>query len=205
LTNGYVTFACFNNLSKMTDVVVNTWVRVLNAVPQSRLFFKSQWIAELSLRQQLCERFTSQGIALQRLILEDYGPRVDYLAAYNQVDIALDPFPYPGGTTTVEAIWMGVPVLTLSGEHFLSRQGVGLLANAGLHDWIATDTDDYVARAASHASDLQSLTKLRAGLRRQVLDSPIYDTERFAEHFEAALRAMWQKWCVRDAAAQPQT
>ncbi|HYW56925.1 MAG TPA: tetratricopeptide repeat protein [Polaromonas sp.] len=201
LTKGSITFACFNNLSKMNDAVVNTWVRVLNAVPKSRLFIKSQLLAEPALSQHICELFTSQGIGLNRLILEDYGPREEYLAAYNHVDIALDPFPYPGGTTTAEALWMGVPVLTLAGEHFLSRQGVGLMANAGLPDWIAKDTDDYVARAASLASDLPGLAQLRAGLRQQVLASPVYDTKRFAGHFEAALRGMWTQWCSRNIGA----
>jgi predicted O-linked N-acetylglucosamine transferase (SPINDLY family) len=111
------------------------------------------------------------------------------------VDIALDPFPYPGITTSVENLWMGVPVLTLSGNSFLSRQGVGLLMNAGLPDWIATDADEYVALALSHSSDLQRLSSLRAGLRQRVLASPIFDAPLFARHFEAALRGMWQKWC----------
>jgi predicted O-linked N-acetylglucosamine transferase (SPINDLY family) len=111
------------------------------------------------------------------------------------VDIALDPFPFTGGTTTVEALWMGVPVLTLTGQSFLARQGVGLMMNAGLPQWIADDPDDYVARAVSHAGNLQTLAALRAGLRQQVLASPIFDATRFALHFEAALRGMWKIWC----------
>ena len=130
-----------------------------------------------------------------RLLLEGPSSRADYFAAYNRVDIALDPFPYPGGTTTVEALWMGVPVLTLAGERFLSRQGVGLLMNAGLPDWVAADADDYVARAVAHAGDLPRLAALRAGLRQQVLASPVFDAQRFAGHFESALRGMWHVWC----------
>ena len=137
------------------------------------------------------------GIAPERLILETYAPRADYLAAYNRVDIALDPFPYTGGTTTVEALWMGVPVLTLAGGQFLARQGVGLLMNAGLPEWVATDQDDYVARAVSHASNLECLASLRNRLRQQVLASPIFDAPRFARHFETALRGMWQQWCSK--------
>jgi predicted O-linked N-acetylglucosamine transferase (SPINDLY family) len=98
----------------------------------------------------------------------------------------------------VEALWMGVPVLTLAGERFLSRQGVGLLMNAGLPEWVAKDPGDYVARAVSHAGDLQGLARLRAGLRQQVLASPIFDAPRFAGHFEAALRGMWQLWCEQN-------
>jgi predicted O-linked N-acetylglucosamine transferase (SPINDLY family) len=195
LSNGYLTLGCFNNLSKMNDAVVQLWARILHAVPGSRLFLKSQQVAELSLRKEIYARFAQHGVDADRLILEDYGPRADYLAAYQRVDFALDPFPYPGGTTTVEALWMGVPVLTLAGEHFLSRQGVGLLMNVGLPHWVATDLEDYVAKAVSHANELGALAALRAGLRQQALASPIFDAPRFATHFEEALRGMWNKWC----------
>ncbi|MES2243774.1 MAG: tetratricopeptide repeat protein [Pseudomonadota bacterium] len=195
LSNGYITFGSFNNLSKMNDAVVALWAQVLHAVPGSRLFLKYQQLAEASVRQGTCERFGIHGIAPDRLIFEDYVPRANYLAAYQRVDIALDPFPFPGGTTTVEALWMGVPVLTLAGERFLSRQGVGLLMNAGLPEWVASDPRDYVTRAVAHAGDLQALASLRSGLRQQVLDSPIFDAPRFAQHFDATLRAMWRKWC----------
>ncbi|HYW56924.1 MAG TPA: tetratricopeptide repeat protein [Polaromonas sp.] len=196
LTNGYITFGSFNNLSKMNDAVVQLWSRVLHTVPDSRLFLKYQQLAEASVQQNTYERFAAHGIDAGRLIFEAYVPRASYLAAYHRVDIALDPFPFPGGTTTVEALWMGVPVLTLEGDRFLSRQGVGLLMNAGLPDWIAAGADDYVVRAAAHANDVNRLTSLRAGLRQQVLASPIFDSSRFAGHFEAALRGMWQKWCL---------
>jgi len=195
LSNGYITFGSFNNLSKMNDAVVALWAQVLHAVPGSRLFLKYQQLAEASVRQGTCERFGVHGIAPDRLIFEDYVPRANYLAAYQRVDIALDPFPFPGGTTTVEALWMGVPVLTLAGERFLARQGVGLLMNAGLTEWVASDPRDYVTRAVAHAGDLQGLASLRSGLRQQVLASPIFDAPRFAQHFEAALRSMWRKWC----------
>lgn len=195
LAAGSVTFGCFNNLTKMNDAVVALWARVLEAVPGSRLFLKSRQFSEASVRLSVGERFSARGIAADRLILEAHASRADYLAAYRRVDIALDPFPFTGGTTTAEALWMGVPVLTLAGERFLSRQGVGLLMNAGLPEWIAEDADDYVARAASHAADLHRLSALHDGLRQQVLSSPVFDAPRFARHFEAALRAMWEIWC----------
>jgi predicted O-linked N-acetylglucosamine transferase (SPINDLY family) len=195
LSNSYLTFACFNNLSKMNDTVVALWARILTAVPASRLFLKSQQLKEASVRQSVIDRFATHGIDAERLILEGPSPRTEYLATYRRVDIALDPFPFTGGTTTVEALWMGVPVLTLTGQSFLARQGVGLMMNAGLPQWIADDPDDYVARAVSHAGNLQTLAALRAGLRQQVLASPIFDATRFALHFEAALRGMWKIWC----------
>lgn len=195
LANGYVTFGSFNNLSKMNAAVVALWAEVLNAVPDSRLFLKYQQLGEASVRQNTRDRFAAHGIKPERLILENYVPRSSYLAAYQRIDIALDPFPFPGGTTTAEALWMGIPVLTLAGERFLSRQGVGLLMNAGLSEWITADARDYLSRAVSHAGDLQRLASLRRGLRQQVLNSPVFDAPRFARHFEAALREMWQKWC----------
>ncbi|MDP3701016.1 MAG: tetratricopeptide repeat protein [Hylemonella sp.] len=201
LSQGYVTFGCFNKLGKMNDSVVQLWARVLQAVPGSRLFLKCGQLADDHLRQRTFERFASQGIQAERLILEGHSERSDYLAAYHRVDIALDPFPFPGGTTTVEALWMGVPVLTLEGERFLARQGVGLLMNAGLDDWVAADADDYVARAVRHTSDLKSLAAFRARLRDQVLTSPIYDAPRFARHLEEALRTMWIQWCATERAS----
>ena len=206
LANEHITFGCFNNLTKMNERVVALWAQILAAVPNSRLYLKARALGEAAIQQSVMKRFAEHGIDPKRLTLETYVPRANYLEAYNQIDIALDPFPYTGGTTTVEALWMGVPVLTLAGRQFLARQGVGLLMNAGLPEWVATDQDDYLSRAVAHAGDLQSLASLRARLRQQVLASPIFDASRFARHFEAALRGMWEKWCHdQDALPSNQT
>jgi protein O-GlcNAc transferase len=202
LANGYVTFACFNNLSKINDAVVALWARVLHAVPESRLFLKSLQLADATVRQGVLARFSAHGINEARMHLEGFSDRADYLRTYRKVDIALDPFPYTGGATSAESLWMGVPVLTLSGERFISRQGVGLLTNAGLTDWIAVDVDDYVARAVRHTEDLQRLATLRRQLRQQVLHSPVFDAARFVRHFETALRGMWTAWCSQRQAPQ---
>ena len=202
LANGHITFGCFNNLTKMNDYVVALWARVLAFVPGSRLLLKASQLNEAAVRQNVIERFSTQGIGADRIILEGSEPRAKYLAAYQRIDIALDPFPFTGGTTSAEGLWMGVPMLTLAGESFLSRQGIGLLMNAGLPEWIAVDSDDYVARAATHAGDLQKLAVLRNGLRQQVLASPIFDAPRFARHFEAALRGMWMQWCDQQQGKQ---
>ena len=199
ISNGYVTFGSCNNLTKMNDDVVALWSRVLMAVPNSRLLLKSTQLHADVVRKKVVERFGAHGIEAERLILKTPVPRGEHLATYHEMDIALDPFPYPGVTTSVESLWMGVPVLTLAGERFLSRQGVGLLMNAGLPEWVAKDLNDYVARAVAHSGDLQGLTRLRASLRQQVLASPIFDAPRFAIHFEAALRGMWQLWCAKNA------
>jgi protein O-GlcNAc transferase len=201
LSNGYVTFGSFNHLSKMNDDVVGLWTRVLEAVPDSRLLLITKQFTEVSVRQRVIERFAAHGIDTGRLMVEGPVSRRQYLAAYQRVDIALDPFPYPGGTTTVDALWMGVPVLTLAGDRFLSRQGVGLLMNVGLPQWVAISPEDYVDRAASHAKNLNELVDLRNGLRKQALGSPIFDTRRFARHFEVALREMWQRWCRKQSFA----
>jgi predicted O-linked N-acetylglucosamine transferase (SPINDLY family) len=201
LSQGYVTFGSFNNLSKVNDEVVRVWAIILTAVPSSRLFLKYQQLGDATMRQKTTERFAVHGVAADRLIFEDYGPRADYLAAYHRVDIGLDPFPFPGGTTTAESLWMGVPVLTLSGERFIARQGVGLMMNAGLSDWVAIDVEDYVKRAVAHATHLQELSTLRRGLRQIALASPIFDAERFANNFGAALRSMWLHWCKQSKSA----
>jgi predicted O-linked N-acetylglucosamine transferase (SPINDLY family) len=195
IKNGYVTFGNFNNLTKMNHKVISLWVRILNAIPESKLFLKTKQFRDPRMQHETADQFSKLGIYSERLLLEPYTPRADYLSAYNRVDIALDPFPYTGGTTTVEALWMGVPVLTLAGTQFLARQGVGLLMNAGLPEWIAADADDYVARAISHASNLDHLVSLRSRLRQQVLASPVFNAPRFAQHLESALRGMWQRWC----------
>jgi predicted O-linked N-acetylglucosamine transferase (SPINDLY family) len=120
-------------------------------------------------------------------------PREEYLKAHADVDIILDTFPYPGATTTCEALWMGVPTLTLAGDTLVSRQGASLLACAGLDDWIAADEDDYVARAVAHAGDVDRLARLRSALRPAVLASPLFDAPRFARNLEAALHGMWEE------------
>jgi predicted O-linked N-acetylglucosamine transferase (SPINDLY family) len=196
LKNGYITFGCFNNLSKVNDSVISLWARVLAAVPDSRLFLKAKQLKEISLRQSIIDRFVALGVDAARLILEDVEPRMEYLTAYHRTDISLDTFPFPGGATSAESLWMGVPVLILPGESFLSRQGLGLLMNVGLPEWVATDANDYVTRAVAHTSNLRHLAALRGGLRQKLLASPLCDAPRFARHLELALREMWQAWCV---------
>lgn len=192
--NGFVTFGCFNNLSKMNDAVVEQRAKVLQAVPGSRLFLKTKLLDNPAVRQTTRDRFAAHGIDPERLVLEGHAPRAELLATYNRVDIALDTFPYPGGTTSVEALWMAVPVLTRRGDSFLSRLGESICNNAGLSDWIASSEYEYVRKAVAFAQDLPRLASLRAGLRAQVLASPLFDAPRFARHFEDAMWGMWHCW-----------
>ncbi len=119
--------------------------------------------------------------------------RNNYLKAYHHVDVCLDPFPFPGGTTTAESLWMGVPVLTLEGSNFIGRQGAGLLAGVGLSDWIATTPDEYHQRAVRLADNIPALAELRQQLRTKALSSPIFDSAAFAKNLESALWEMWKK------------
>ena len=201
LANGFVTFGCFNNLSKLTDRVIGCWARILADVPGSRLYLKNKQLDAVGVRETLASRFGRHGIDGGRLIMEGkLASREEHLRAHQRIDIALDPFPYPGITTTVETLWMGVPVLTLRGDRFLSHQGETILHNAGLPDWIAADENAYVAKAAAFAGNVELLAALRGRLRGQLLNSPLCDAPRFARHFEAALRGMWRRWCEgRDA------
>lgn len=194
LSTQSITFGCFNNLTKVNDAVVAVWAAILMAVPSSRLYLKSKQFADAAMREATAQRFAGHGVARERLIIEANSARAQHLADYNRVDIALDPFPYPGGTTSIEGLWMGVPVITLRGDRFLSHIGETIAHNAGLPDWIAADKADYIAKAIDFAEDLDRLAKLRAGLRQQVLASPLFLAPRFARHFEDAVQGMWQKF-----------
>ena len=190
--NGYVTFACFQNLAKLGDEVLMVWGRIFAALPTARLRLASKQLGDAAVASQLTKRLQQYGIAADRVQMHGAVSRAAYLAAHTEVDIILDTFPYPGGTTTCEALWMGVPTLTLAGETLLARQGASLLTAAGLPDWIANGEGDYVAKAIHFASDLPTLATLRAVLREQIKISPLFDAPRFAKNLEDALWGMWQ-------------
>lgn len=192
LARGHVTFGCFQNLNKVNDRVLALWARVLAAVPGSRLRVQSRGAATEEARAPLLARFAAAGIGADRVLIAEPGSRPAYFAAHAEVDMILDTFPYPGGTTTCEALWMGVPTLTLPGHTLLSRQGAQLMTAAGLPDWIARDEADFVPRAAAICADLPQLALLRAGLRAQVARSPLMDAPRFAAALTDALERMWR-------------
>ncbi|TAM54051.1 MAG: tetratricopeptide repeat protein [Paraburkholderia sp.] len=198
-SQGHVTFGCFNHLMKMNEGVVDVWARILHAVPHSRLFLKAKQLDDAPTRETTLARFAARGIDASRLTLEGRSPRAEYFAAYNRIDIALSPFPYPGGTTSVEGLWMGVPVLCRRGDRFLSNICASMLHSAGLVDWIAADDDDYVAKAVAFAADAPRLAVLRSSLRTALLASPLCDAARYARHLEAALEAMWRDGVARIA------
>ena len=142
----------------------------------------------------MLDRFSQQGVDPTRVSFVDYLPGEQYLSQYQRLDIALDPFPYGGGTTTCDALWMGVPVITLRGKTAVGRSGVTLLNSVGLTELVARSADEYVELAKQLAGDLPRLEKLRTGLRQRMLASPLTDGPRFARSVEAAYRQMWRNW-----------
>jgi protein O-GlcNAc transferase len=203
LATGHVTFGSFNNLAKITPEVVAAWAAVLHRVPGSRLLLKAGAFGDAEGRARYVALFAAAGIPAERLDLVAQIPgTAAHLAAYDRLDIALDPFPYNGTTTTCEALWMGVPVLTLAGRLHAGRVGASLLVPLGLEAWIAADEDDYVAAAARLAANLPALAALRARLRPCLAQAPLCDAAGFARQMEAAYRRMWRRALDARGAAQ---
>jgi len=197
-TNGGVTFGCFGKLTKISDDVIALWSRLLHALPDARLMLKAHELGASDLNRATLERFARHGIGAHQLILEGGSPRAEYFNAYNRIDIALSPFPYPGGTTTAEALWMGVPVIGMKGGRFVTHICESLLHAAGMGDWIAADEDAYLAKAIAFARDRDALAALRATLRERTLASPLCDAARFARNLEDAFHGMWARYVAGD-------
>ena len=191
-----VTFGSFNAIAKVNDRVIATWAKILQALPAARLLLKTGALGEEATKKRVADRFVPHGIDRSRLGLIGHVPNpADHLATYAKMDIALDTFPYNGTTTTCEAMWMGVPVVALSGQAHPGRVGVSLLTNANLPELIATSEDEYVRLAVQLAQDRNRLRDLRQGLRQRMLQSSLMDAPAMARRLEAAYRAMWQHWC----------
>ncbi|MHB8453980.1 MAG: O-linked N-acetylglucosamine transferase, SPINDLY family protein [Acidiferrobacterales bacterium] len=191
---GWVTFGSFNNLAKITRQVMAVWAEILHAVPGSRLTLKSVNLGEKATKQLVRDRFAALGIAPERLLLLDPERSLTaHLEQYGKIDIGLDPFPYNGATTTCEALWMGVPVITLAGTTHAGRVGVSQLSNLGLNDFIAHTSAEYVNAAVSLANDLKRLSTLRAELRSRLATSPLTNARCFTDNLEHAYLAMWTR------------
>lgn len=197
LTSGGVTFGCFNNRAKITPKTVAVWAQILNRVENSVLFLKAWSLADTGNQDGLRAAFASHGVAADRLIFEGLSSRTVGLEAYNRVDIALDPFPFGGCTTTADTLWMGAPVVTMAGSRWSGRMSQTILKAVGLEDWVAPDMDAYVEMAVRAASDLAALAPLRSGLRDRVAASPFCDGPAFTANLEAAYRQMWRDWCAK--------
>jgi predicted O-linked N-acetylglucosamine transferase (SPINDLY family) len=192
MATGQVTFGCLNNFCKVNAATLDAWGRLLAAVPQSRLLLHCR---PGDHRQRVGQAVAAHGVDTARLAFVDLLPTHDYFLAYQQIDIALDPFPYGGATTSCDALWMGVPVVSLAGERAVGRAGLSILSNLGLAELVGRDVEQYVQIAAELARDLPHLTALRATLRQRMQQSPLMDAPRFARNLEAAYRTMWRRWC----------
>ena len=191
MSRGHVTFGCFNNLAKLTPRVLQAWARILARVVDAKLLLKAHQFNDADTCASVRDGLAACGVDPERVILRGSSPHAELLRQYSDVDLILDPFPYSGGLTTVEALWMGVPTLTMPGDTFASRHSCGHMSNVGLADWVVADEDAYVAQAISRAGDIPRLAALRAGLRDHVRSSPLVDAPRFGAALGAALRLAW--------------
>jgi predicted O-linked N-acetylglucosamine transferase (SPINDLY family) len=191
-----LTFGSFNNVPKLTPHTMALWAQVLARVPGSRLLLKAPSFRDESAIRIFRERFEKLGIDAARLEFRGPVGLSDMMAEYADVDIALDPVPYNGGTTTLQAMWMGVPVVVKEGQNFVSRMGASFMRAAGLPEWVAASDEDYVAIAERMAADRQALLQLKAGLRARLQAAPAWDIDQYTRDMECALRAMWTDHCA---------
>ena len=194
MQNGGVTFASMNGASKVTTRMLSLWGRILGKVPGSRIVFAT--VPEQG-QARIRDALSQAGVAVERISMHDRLPTEEFWALYQGIDIMLDTFPMNGGTTTCEALWLGVPVITRSGDIFQSRAGLSILGAMGLDELIAGSDDEYERIAVDLARDGVRLADLRAGLRERMRASPLTDARAFARDLEAAYRGIWRKWCVR--------
>jgi predicted O-linked N-acetylglucosamine transferase (SPINDLY family) len=190
-SNGYVTFGCLNDYAKVTPAVRTLWARLLRSLPMSRLLLHAKTGSH---RTHALDHFASEGIDPARLELSGRQPIADYFGLYNRIDIALDPFPWAGGTTTCDALYMGVPVVSLVGEKAVSRGGLSILTHIGLRQLAASSAEDYLRIARGLAENIPALADLRSGLRARIRASALMDGPGFARDIEAAYRRMWKAW-----------
>jgi predicted O-linked N-acetylglucosamine transferase (SPINDLY family) len=191
---GAVTFGSLNSFTKLNDGVLNVWSELLRGIPNSRLFLVVPGGAHR--QREVANMFVHRGVSADRLRMTDIVSAREYFLLYQNVDIALDPFPYAGGTTTMDALFMGVPIVTLAGRWATARAGVTLLTNAGLPQWIAHSTQQYIALATGLASDLPKLAEWRRTLRPHMRQSVLMDGPNFAADMERAFRRAWRHWCA---------
>ncbi len=195
--SGHVTFGCFNILAKINDPLLRLWSEVLDRVPDARLMLKAVHLTHAAGRRAITDTLRRCRVDPDRVILvgRDDHPG-DHLKRYAHVDIMLDPYPYNGTTTTCEALWMGVPVVSLAGKSHISRVGASLLTTVGLPELVASSPAQYVDLAGALAQDPQRLHELRATMRDRMRSSPLMDEARFARDYHDALRGMWKSWCT---------
>jgi protein O-GlcNAc transferase len=195
LRNGHVTFGCLNGVKKLSPAALALFARVLLEVSSSRLLL----VAPLGeARTRILRTLAEHDVAPERVELVGYQPREHYLATYGRIDCCLDTVPYNGGTTSIDALFMGVPVVTLMGRTAVGRAGTSIVCNVGLPELVAEAPDDFAVRAAAMTSDLDRLAELRRTLRARLSASPLMDAPRFTQHLEAVFRSLWREYCRLD-------
>ena len=199
LKNGYVTFASLNNFSKVTQAARALWVRILIALPDSRLLIHT---VNGPHRERLLDAFEAQGIERGRIEFFELLPIEAYFQLLQRVDISLDPFPYPGGTTTCDALWMGVPTVSLVGQLAFTRSGLSILSNVGLPELATNSEQEYFEKVLALANDPQQLASLRRSLRDRMMASPLMDAPKFASALQSMFREAWLKWIASQESAQ---
>ncbi len=198
LSNGHITFGSFNSITKVNTQVLDVWAEILKSVPGSRLFLKAHALGVRAAKDRVLKHLASKGIAGERVdLMGETKETSDHMGMYSKVDIGLDPWPYNGTTTTVEAMYMGVPVVVREGNSHVSRVGVSLLSNVGLADLIAKDDADYVRLAVELAGNQTRRVELRSKLRAMITSSVLCDHAGFTRRLEAHYRQAWREWCVR--------
>jgi protein O-GlcNAc transferase len=199
MVSGHVTFGSFNKYAKVSPVLLDLWIKILKMIPRSHLLLKAKSLGDTAVKKNFVARFTKEGIDRKRIeLLALTSSLREHLNLYNRVDIGLDTFPYNGTTTTCEALWMGVPVITLAGKTYASRVGSSLLANVGLINLIAKTPDEYIEIAIQLAMDTKRLQLLRESLRTVMIQSPLTDAKRFTAYLEKIYHKMWVDWCKAD-------
>jgi protein O-GlcNAc transferase len=193
LTNGHVTFGCFNGRFKTSDADIRMWAEILRRFPGSRLLLAP--ISEGRTRTELAAAFSSNGVEVQRLEFLSPMPYHEYLTAHQRIDMLLDTSTVHGVTTTVHSLWMGVPTVVLAGDRCVSRAGVSVLTNVGLSEWVARNESEYVQIASRWGSDLEGLARLRQSLRGCMANAPNCDERGVTRELEHAYRQIWQAWC----------
>jgi predicted O-linked N-acetylglucosamine transferase (SPINDLY family) len=200
LERGYVTFGAFLNPAKIGPGVVQVWAAILRNVPHSRILFKYQAMDTELMRDRFQGWFSKEGIARERVQFQDRSLLSDYLASYGQMDVALDSFPYQGGSTTLDTLWMGVPIVALAGRTAVQSSSVWILKSAGLADTMVVDSPQQYVKAAEHlAGIVGQLPDLRHNIRQAMKSSPAMDEPGFTRELEAAYRDMWRTWCGKQA------
>jgi len=195
LKKGYITFGAFSESCKINSVVIDLWSRILKATPDSKLFLKFKAGRDDEACQMYLKRFEKAGISPDRVTISGWLSLPDHLKLYNQIDISLDTYPYNGTTTTCQALLMGVPIISLVGEHHMSRVGLSILTHLGLEFFAASTPEQYVAKATALAAKPDALAKIRASMRSRMAYSPLCNRELFAKNIEQAYRKMWQDYC----------